>query len=168
MGLCRAYRGAGGGDRHGQRLVNDLTDPHALGAVGLQAGDYELAGFDDADVVIAVSYDFVRARVLALEPHAPQDDRVRRCDTGEIDQPFVPTIKLIGDISRSLDQLAQTCGPVSHPGGSRRLRDTVLARFEHAATEPGRPLQPPRVLYELGRALRPNDVLISDVGLHKL
>ena len=37
----------------------DYEDPKALGTVGLQARDYEMAGFDDADLVIAVGYDLV-------------------------------------------------------------------------------------------------------------
>ncbi|MGH2875257.1 MAG: thiamine pyrophosphate-binding protein, partial [Solirubrobacteraceae bacterium] len=37
----------------------DYEDPHALGTVGLQTRDYELAGFEEADVVIAVGYDLV-------------------------------------------------------------------------------------------------------------
>src|SRR5919197_1579250 len=34
-------------------------DPRGLGAVGLQSGDYSMAGFDEADVVIAMGYDLV-------------------------------------------------------------------------------------------------------------
>src|SRR3954469_15666248 len=37
----------------------DYEDPHPPGTVGLQARDYALAGFEDADVVITVGYDLV-------------------------------------------------------------------------------------------------------------
>ena len=33
--------------------------PKALGTVGLQSGDYTMAGFDDADLVLAIGYDLV-------------------------------------------------------------------------------------------------------------
>src|ERR1700736_3648999 len=42
----------------------DYEDPYALGTVGLQARDYAMAGFDDADVVVAIGYDLVE--------HAPE------------------------------------------------------------------------------------------------
>src|SRR5947209_15544659 len=42
----------------GQGLV-DPADPKALGSVGLQSGDYRMAGFESADVVIAIGYDLV-------------------------------------------------------------------------------------------------------------
>src|SRR2546428_8898934 len=35
----------------------DPDDPHSLGAVGLQSGDYKMAGFEVADLVIAIGYD---------------------------------------------------------------------------------------------------------------
>ena len=44
--------------------VIDYEDELSLGSVGLQAGDYTMAGFDDADLVIAVGYDLVE--------HAPK------------------------------------------------------------------------------------------------
>jgi acetolactate synthase-1/2/3 large subunit len=44
----------------------------------------------------------------------------------------------------------------------------VLGRLEHAKDDDRLPMQPPRVLYEVCKVLGRNDVLISDVGLHKL
>src|SRR5947209_11176518 len=48
----------------------DYEDPRALGTVGLQSRDYEMAGFEDADVVIAIGFDLVE--------HAPQNWNPRR------------------------------------------------------------------------------------------
>ncbi len=48
----------------------DADDPRALGAVGLQAGDYEMAGFDDAELVLTVGYDLVEHDAQVLEPAA--------------------------------------------------------------------------------------------------
>src|SRR6476659_5610481 len=42
----------------------------ALGAVGLQAGDFAMAGFEDADVVIAVGYDLVEHSPALWNPRA--------------------------------------------------------------------------------------------------
>jgi acetolactate synthase-1/2/3 large subunit len=57
---------------------------------------------------------------------------------------------------------------VPHSGGSTRLRDVVFGRFEAAKDDDQFPMQPPRALYEIRRALGDDDILISDVGLHKL
>ena len=67
-----------------------------------------------------------------------------------------------------LSRLAEECRDVPHAGGSARLRDIVLGRLERAKDDDAFPMQPPRALWELRKALGRRDILISDVGLHKL
>jgi acetolactate synthase I/II/III large subunit len=148
--------------------VVDFTDPMALGTVGLQSRDYAMAGFEDADVVLAVGYDLVE--------HAPQHWNPRKDKTivlvdsepAEIDEFFPAEVELVGDIYHVLTRLAEECRDVPHSGGSQRLRDVVLGRFEAAKDDDAFPFQPPRVLWEIRQALRRDDILVSDVGLHKL
>ena len=146
----------------------DNRDEKALGAVGLQAGDYEMAGFADADLVIAVGYDLVEH---APEHWNPDGDKKILCiDTVsvEVDEFFMTDLDLVGDMDRILTRLADACGEVSHAGGSSRLRDVVLGRFDAAPEDDHFPMQPPRALWEIRQALGRQDILISDVGLHKL
>ena len=151
----------------GKGLV-DYQDERSLGTVGLQSRDYALAGFEDADVVIAVGYDLVE--------HAPDhwnpdgDKRIVYIDTvsSEVDEHFSTEVDLVGDIAFILSELARECGGVSSGGGSRRLHDIVMGRFEQAKDDDHFPMQPPRALYEIRKALGRDDILISDVGLHKL
>lgn len=151
--------------------VMDYTDPRALGTVGLQSRDYAMAGFEEADVVIACGYDLVE--------HAPEhwnprrDKRIVVIDSqpAEIDAYFTPEAELIGDIYHVLSRLAEECRHVrtpSHPPRSTRLREVVLGRFEAAKDDDAFPMQPPRALWEIRQALGRHDVLVSDVGLHKL
>jgi acetolactate synthase-1/2/3 large subunit len=150
----------------------DYEDPRALGTVGLHDRDYELAGFEDADLVIAVGYDLVE--------HAPEhwnarrDKRIVVVDTvpAEIDAYYTPEVELVGDVYHVLMRLAEECrdGRVDpHPPPvSSRLREVVLGSLEAARDDDGFPMRPPRVLWELRQALGPTDMLVSDVGLHKL
>jgi acetolactate synthase-1/2/3 large subunit len=146
----------------------DPHDPKALGAVGLQSGDYKMAGFEDADVVIAIGFDLVE--------HAPEhwnpdrDKKIVCIDSvpAEIDEFFIPEVELVGDIYHILSRLGEECRHVPHSGGSTRLRDVVLGRFEAAKDDDQFPMQPPRALYEIRQAMEREDILISDVGLHKL
>jgi acetolactate synthase I/II/III large subunit len=142
--------------------------PKSLGSVGLQSGDYAMAGFDEADVVLTIGYDLVE--------HSPQhwnpgrDKRIVCIDSvaAEIDEYFIPDVELVGDIYHVLTRLAEECRHVPHQGGSTRLREVVLGRFEAAREDDGFPVQPPRALWEIREALGREDILISDVGLHKL
>ncbi|HEX6024630.1 MAG TPA: acetolactate synthase large subunit [Solirubrobacter sp.] len=146
----------------------DYRDPCALGTVGLQSRDYALAGFDDADVVITVGYDLVE--------HAPSNWNPRRDKTiicvdsvtSEVDEHFITEIDLIGDLYHILSRLAEELRLSPHPTRRSRLDEIVLARFEAAKHDDAFPMQPPRILWEIRQALGRSDMLISDVGLHKL
>jgi acetolactate synthase I/II/III large subunit len=143
-------------------------NPKALGTVGLQSGDYTMAGFDEADVVLAIGYDLVEH---SPEHWNPKRDKTVICVDSlpaETDAYFMPEVELVGDIYNILTRLAEEGRHVPHQGGSARLRDLVLGRFEQAKDDDHFPMQPPRVLHDIRQALGREDILISDVGLHKL
>jgi acetolactate synthase I/II/III large subunit len=142
--------------------------PKALGSVGLQSGDYTMAGFDEADVVLAIGYDLVEHSPEHWNPG--RDKQVICIDSvpAETDAYFIPEVELVGDIYHVLARLGEECRHVPHQGGSAKLREVVLGRFEQAREDDAFPVQPPRALYEIRKALGREDILISDVGLHKL
>jgi acetolactate synthase-1/2/3 large subunit len=151
----------------GKGLI-EADDPKSLGSVGLQAGDYEMAGFGDADVVITAGFDLVEHSPEHWNPD--KDKRIVCIDTVsvEVDEYFMTEVDLIGDMDRILTRLAEECGELSHDGGSTRLRDVVMSHFEAARDDDSFPMQPPRALYEIRQVLDREDILISDVGMHKL
>ena len=159
IGVAETFMGKG---------LLDFQDPHALGTVGLQSRDYSLAGFDAADVVITVGYDLVE--------HAPKnwnrkrDKRIVSIDTvsAEVDEHFMTEVDLVGDIYHILSRLTEELRECSWATGDSRLNDIVLGRFEAGRTDGAFPMQPPRALWEIRQALGPRDILVSDVGLHKL
>jgi acetolactate synthase-1/2/3 large subunit len=146
----------------------DYEEARALGTVGLQSRDYALAGFEDADVVITVGYDLVEHAPLNWNPD--RDKRIVCIDTApvEVDENYITEIDLIGDIEVILLRLAEACGSVREAGGSSRLNEIVMGHFEAGKDDDRFPLTPPRALWELRRALGREDILVSDVGLHKL
>jgi acetolactate synthase-1/2/3 large subunit len=147
----------------------DYEDPHALGTVGLQARDYEMAGFEDADVVIAVGYDLVEHKPENWNPKADKQIVVIDTVPAEIDEFYVPAVELLGDIAHVLARLAAGASrkaPERPP--TDRLRELALGALRDGAHDDHFPMRPARVLSDLRHALRPQDLLVSDVGLHKL
>jgi acetolactate synthase-1/2/3 large subunit len=147
----------------------DYEDAHALGTVGLQARDYEMAGFEDADVVIAVGYDLVEHAPRNWNPKADKQIVVIDTVPAEVDDHFVPAVELVGDIANVLARLAAGCSrrQVQTPD-SDRLRELTLGALRDGAGDDHFPMRPPRVLWDIRQALGRNDLLVSDVGLHKL
>lgn len=160
MGVAATFMGKG--------LLDD-EDPHWRGTVGLQSRDYDLAGFKDSDLVIAVGFDIVEHAPVNWNPKG--DKKIVCIDSvaPEVDEHYMTTSDLIGDIDTVLRRLTGLVGT----GNAMTATPSALETLVQGAFEAGRdddsfPMQPPRVLYELRQALGPRDILISDVGLHKL
>ena len=149
----------------------DYEDPRALGTVGLQSRDYSVAGFDDADVVITIGYDLVEHAPEHWNPRRDKKIIVIDSVAAEIDEFYLPEVELIGDIAHVLTKLADCCPDAPAVGaqsGSSRLHDVVMRALNDARDDDHFPLRPPRVLWDIRDALGPEDMLVSDVGLHKL
>ena len=159
IGVAETFMGKG---------MLDYEDPQALGTVGLSSRDYELAGFGDADVVITVGYDLVEHSPENWNPK--KDKKIVCIDTAsvEVDEHFMTECDLIGDLYHILTRLAEELRDAAHDASDSRLNDIILGRFESAKDDDTFPMQPPRAQWEIRQALGRHDMLISDVGLHKL
>jgi acetolactate synthase-1/2/3 large subunit len=147
----------------------DFDDPHSLGTIGLQARDYEMAGFEDADLVIAIGYDLVEHAPKNWNPRRDKEIVVIDSVAAEIDEYFIPQVELIGDIKHVLARLAAGCHRApEHPPSWCSLHGLVVGALEEARGDDHFPLRPARVLWDIRQALGPQDMLVSDVGLHKL
>jgi acetolactate synthase-1/2/3 large subunit len=160
MGVAATFMGKG---------VLDDDDPHWRGTVGMQARDYELAGFAHADVVITVGYDLVEHAPVNWNPKG--DKRIVCIDTmpAEVDEHFITASDLIGDIDlilRKLSGLVGTGEPATTTPSP--LEDLVQGAFLAGEHDDAFPMHPPRLLWELRQVLGRRDILVSDVGLHKL
>ena len=143
------------------------TSEQSLLTVGLQARDYVMAGFDRADVVIAVGYDIVEYAPVNWNPTG--DKKIIHIDAtpAEVDAAYSPTVEVVGDLGTALRELAGMVPPketcvVCH------LRPVILEELDGAEEADAFPLKPQRVIAEMRRALADDDLLISDVGAHKL
>lgn len=159
----------------------DERDHLSLMAVGLQARDHVLTGFDRADLVLTIGYDLVEYAPSAW--NADGRKPIIHIDTApaETDADYQPAVELVGEIAESLRRLTAAVMPVGIGGRDAAarhashdilvhadLRTALLAELAGGATEAAFPLKPQRVVAELRAALGPNDIVISDVGAHKI
>ncbi len=139
----------------------------SLFTIGLQARDYVACGFDRADLVIAVGYDFVEYSPAKWNPNG--DKRILHIDVtmAEIDDSYVPEIEILGNISGTLTKLAEIARPkVGNP--ARTLRDLVVSEMKQNANDSSFPVKPQRLVHDLRQVLKEDDIMVCDVGAHKL
>jgi acetolactate synthase I/II/III large subunit len=164
----------------GKGAVDDRSHL-SLMAVGLQARDHVLSGFDRADLVISVGYDLVEYAPARWNPDGTK--RIVHIDTqpAEVDAAYQPEVELIGDIGGTLERLLAVLGPLGVGGRSASerhaakeilvnadLRTALLEDLAVCTTDQSYPIKPQRAIYELRRALGPEDIVVSDVGAHKI
>jgi acetolactate synthase-1/2/3 large subunit len=144
------------------------SEPLSLYTIGLLARDYTSAVMEQADVVIAIGYDFVEYAPCFWNPH--RDKRIVHIDgsPAEVDEHYIVDVGLLGDLRHSLDLIGAAVPPFDLSWSSI-ARKTVLDGFEaELAGSPSWPLRPQHLMRELRTALRPDDLVVCDVGAHKL
>jgi len=151
----------------GKGILSD-TDPLSWGTVGLLARDTVMDGIDAADLILAVGYDPVEFAPANWngDPSRP----IIHMDTApaEVDAYYIPAVELVGDIGaalRALQAAWQTRRGFAVPTGVRERIQRQLADY---ADDDGFPLKPQRILADLRAVLDPRDIVVSDVGAHKL
>ncbi len=140
----------------------------ALGTIGLQMRDVVSCGFDRADLVIAVGYDPVEFAPGLW--NAAHEKTIVHIDftPAEVDEDYQPAVEVVADIREALDLLRDLVSVRRDPAPVRALHEWILTELHAGATDNGFPLKPQRVLHDVRKVLAPHDILISDVGAHKL
>jgi len=153
----------------------------SLMAVGLQARDHVLSGFDRADLVISVGYDPVEYAPARWNP----DGRLRivHIDTqpSEVDAAYRPDVELVGDIDGTLRRLLDAVRPQGIGGRNAAqrheaeevlvhsdLRRDLLRELGAYEADDGWPIRPQKAIADLRAVLAPEDIVVSDVGAHKV
>jgi acetolactate synthase-1/2/3 large subunit len=148
--------------------VVDAASDQFLFTAGLRAQNYPQGLMGRADLVVCVGYDMIEWPPSAWNPDGRQKIVCIDTVSPEIDAHYVPEVQLIGDLSRILYQLAGLVQgkEVAHPQ-TKPYRRAFSALLD-VGSDDDLPVKPQRVLRDLRAVLAPKDVLVSDVGAHKL
>lgn len=152
-----------------------LDDPHCLFTIGLQGRDHISFAFDEADTVIAVGYDLVE---FAPEFWNKDGDKTIihiDFEPAEIDSAYPVTVDVVSDTADALWQINEELNrrfedrlPLFDIEGRAVLRQAIWDDLNAEAADTSFPMKPQRILTDLREALGPDDILLSDVGAHKM
>lgn len=147
--------------------VIPFRHPMSLGSVGLQSNDYVNTGFANADVIICVGYDMVEYHPYLWHP--TRDRTLIHIDTthAEVDAYYSVVVGVIGNINHSLNRLAALTSP--HKGQAMRtLRDSLIKEMNQHRDDTEFPVKPQKIIWDLRTAMDLEDIVICDVGAHKM
>ena len=144
-----------------------FSHPLSLGSVGLQAHDYIACGFDRADVIICIGYDMVEYHPHLWNPN--KDKKIIHIDQtyAEVDAHYILEAGVLGDISNSLTRIAAQAKQ-THAGKTENLKGIIMDELDAFSNDTGHPLKPQKILFDTRQVMGNEDILISDVGAHKM
>ncbi len=153
-------------------------DKHSLFTIGLGSGDYNNLAIDESDLVIAIGYDLVEYSPSAWNRIEKGKKNVIHIDytPAEVDRNYLPNVEIISDLAGALYQLNQRLLekvnkeklPLFDIASRNKLRTKMLDHLNQDNDDDSFPMKPQRVLSDVRKVMGSHDILLSDVGAHKM
>jgi len=163
IGVISTFMGKGCVSRHA---------PECLFTIGLQAQSLANYAIWNADVVITVGYDLVEFPPRLWNKFDMK--KIVHIDflPAVVDRDYQLAVEVIGDLAHTLWMLNQRAeaNPVHFAlPEQQRTRETLLTLLaQHKDDRTEGLIRPQKVLWDVRQAMGPHDILLSDVGTHKM
>lgn len=143
--------------------------PWRLGVVGIPQHDYIIDAFDQADLVIGIGYDLIECSPRKWHTHPLKIVNISGLPAA-VNQLYEPNVEVTGDLSDSIYQILRTARRASTPETTTMLEvgQRLSAEFEQLAASDAYPMKPARILRDVRGVLDRTDILVCDVGAHKI
>jgi acetolactate synthase-1/2/3 large subunit len=145
-----------------------FDDPYSMWTIGIPQKDYVDIILEQADLVIAVGYDIVEyapSKWNEKNRHEILHIDARPCHINKL---YQPDIEVVGDISYSLKQISLRCKRVEEPTWAFEIKQMMQEEYEGFQNDTAFPMKPQKILADVRSAMGRDDIVISDVGAHKM
>lgn len=151
----------------------DFDKPYSLYTIGLGSKDIVTCAIDAADLIVSIGFDMVEYHPHLWNPNS--DKRIIHFDfePAEIDKFYHPELEVIGDIGSALSTLNEHFPEgqdydfnLDQQRNTRAEMAKELNAHNEDMTEGS--IRPQKVLHDVRQVLGREDILLSDVGAHKM
>jgi len=155
----------------------DMDADYCLYTIGLQAKDLVTCAVDAADLIITLGYDMVEYHPRLWNSEGDKTIIHADFQPAEIDSHYQPDVELIGDLAHTITLIMQRISQhnaeqgelnfdLSQQRATREQMSRELAAHRDDDAE-GR-LKPQKILWDARAVMAADDILLSDVGAHKM
>jgi acetolactate synthase I/II/III large subunit len=153
----------------------DMDAEECCYTVGLQARDHAICALDASDVVISMGYDMVEYHPRLW--NSGNGHKLVHMDfiPAEIDEDYRIDVEVVGDLAHTLWMLnervdAHQAGKLdydhSHTRKARAAMKTDLEEYKD--DDAVGKIKPQKAIWDARQVMGPEDILLSDVGAHKM
>lgn len=153
----------------------DMDSEECVYTIGLGAKDYPAYCIEESDLVISVGYDMVEYHPELWNPQGKH--RIIHIDfiPSEIDEHYRAEVEVVGDLAHTLWMLNERVDAFGADNllfdhsVARRTREQMKQELErYAGDDTKGKIKPQKALWDARRVMGPDDILLSDVGAHKM
>jgi acetolactate synthase-1/2/3 large subunit len=151
----------------------DMDADYCLYSVGLGSADRMNLIIDEADLVLTLGFDMVEYHPRLWNPDG--DKCIVHADflPAEIDEHYPLEIEIVGDLAHTLwmlNQRVDAAGKLDYDfSHQRQVKAEMWADIsEHKDDDTEGSIRPQKALWDARQVLGPDDILLSDVGAHKM
>jgi len=150
----------------------DMDSDQCLFTVGLQSKDIVSHAIDTADLVITIGDDMVEYHPRLWNPNG--DKKICHIDflPAEIDENYRVAQDVVGDVAHTLWMLNERIQGANLSYDvvlQENVRSDMMADFaEYKDDDTDGLIRPQKALWDARHVLGPEDILLSDVGAHKM
>jgi acetolactate synthase-1/2/3 large subunit len=166
-------------------VISDKSETH-LQTIGIKEADHALIAMNEADLVIAVGYDLVEYSPKNWNKKLKKKIIHIDFTPAEVDTYYPPTIEIAADIGYTIDSILKELEKKEEEKNEntnpkelayekenldlfKRIKKEVIQRIGSFNNDDySYPIKPEKLIRYVRNALDENDIVISDVGAHKL
>ncbi|MFD2681103.1 acetolactate synthase large subunit [Bacillus seohaeanensis] len=141
----------------------------SLLTAGMGGKDYITCGFKQSDLIIAIGFDIAEYPPKNWNPEAAT--KVLHIDTeeAETDANYPVALNVLGSINENLKKLNESLSPKERDNNwVKNVRKDALAELDQFKDDVSFPIKPQKIVSDLRSVLNEEDIVISDVGAHKM
>ena len=145
-----------------------MDNPYAMMTVGIPQKDYANKILESADLVIAVGYDLVEFAPTSWNRRG----NIRIVHIGRlpahINKCYQCTVEVVGDMTESLNSITRRTTRRVEPDYALRIKHKFQEEQTLYENDLSFPMKPQKILNDVRKLMGKEDILISDVGAHKM
>ena len=145
-----------------------FDNPYSLWTIGIPQKDYQNYVLEQADLVICVGYDLVEFAPGKWNPSGKTAIVHIDKRPAHINKLYQPKVEVVGDLSDSLDKIRMRVSQCPEPEWALEIRRRIAEEHEAYAQDDSFPMKPQRILQDVRKVMGEDDIVLSDVGAHKM
>jgi acetolactate synthase-1/2/3 large subunit len=163
-------------------VISDKWERH-LGTIGIKNADHALITMNEADLVIAIGYDLVEYNPKFWNGDFSKNIIHIDFTPAEVDTYYCPSVEIAADIESTINAiLTQLHGSkavdttsssncfleMKMSKSNKKIKKEIIERANKYKEDSEYPIKPERLITDVRKLIDSHDILISDVGAHKL